>query len=139
MFSLKCIFEALFDASHLCSFLLSHNYKPTNYKPLETAVIKLGNNLRFILPHGAIAVPVTSTSSPALTPVTRVLTPPCFTVRQTSHPPVLTPVQRCRPTAPVIIPAQAIKRFSHSASVASLSAPAAPAPQAVVQPNPKVR
>ncbi|XP_074525909.1 uncharacterized protein LOC141790140 [Halichoeres trimaculatus] len=100
--------------------------------PLETAVINVGNNLRFILPEGAVALPVTSTPSQVLTPVTRVLTTP-ISVTQTSNSPVLTPVQRYRTTAPVIIPAQARRRFSHSASVAALSAPAAPAPQAVVQ------
>ncbi|XP_034548974.1 RNA exonuclease 1 homolog isoform X2 [Notolabrus celidotus] len=105
------------------------------YIPLETAVINVGNNLHLILPQGTVTLPVTSSSSQVssvLTPVTRVH-PNHVTVRQAYNPVLLTPVQRYRSTAPMIIPAQARKRWPISASAAAHSVPAASTPQAAVQ------
>ncbi|KAJ4942564.1 hypothetical protein JOQ06_012418 [Pogonophryne albipinna] len=68
-----------------------------NYISLGTAVIGVGNNLHLILPEGTFPLPVTS----------------------------ITPMQRYRTTAPVLIPAPARKPSLTSAFAATLSSPAA--------------
>ncbi|XP_026178439.2 RNA exonuclease 1 homolog isoform X3 [Mastacembelus armatus] len=75
-----------------------------NYIPFGTTVIDVGNTLHLILPEGTFPLPVSSSTSP----VTSVLTP-INQVKQTYHPPGLIPVQRCRTTAPVLIPPLARK------------------------------
>ncbi|XP_030593372.1 putative exonuclease GOR isoform X3 [Archocentrus centrarchus] len=108
-----------------------------NYIPLGPAVIEVGNNLHLILPDGAFPVPISSSSSPVtpiLTPISQVHTS-ALTVRQTHHPPAVTPVQRCRPAAPVLIPAVARKPLLNSsftsASLRSSSAVSAVSQSAV--------
>lgn len=115
-----------------------------NYIPLGPAVIEVGNNLHLILPDGAFPVPISSTSSPitpVLTPISQVHTS-ALTVRQMHHPPAVIPVQRCRPVAPVLIPAVARKPVLHSSftSASLRSTPAvSAAPQMAVQVPAKVR
>ncbi|XP_033946219.1 RNA exonuclease 1 homolog isoform X2 [Pseudochaenichthys georgianus] len=98
-----------------------------NYISLGTAVIGVGNNLHLILPEGTFPLPVTSSSSQ----VTSVLTPISHlptsygAVRQMYHLPAVTPMQRYRTTAPVLIPAPARKPSLTSAFAATLSSPAA--------------
>lgn len=97
-----------------------------NYVPLGTAVIEVGNNLHLILPEGAFPLPVTSSSSQ----VTSVLTPisqvhmSTVAVKQIYHPPSVTPLQRYRTTAPVLIPAPARKPSLTSAFALAHSNPA---------------
>ncbi|XP_049907406.1 RNA exonuclease 1 homolog isoform X3 [Epinephelus moara] len=106
-----------------------------NYISLGPAVIEVGNNLHLILPEGTYPLPVTSSSSQVtsvLTPVSQVQMS-TGAVRQMYHPPALTPVQRYRTTAPVLIPAPTRKPSLTSASAASHSSPTASAtPQAAV-------
>lgn len=96
-----------------------------NYIPLGTAVIEVGNNLHLILPDGAF--PVTASSNP----VTSVLTPighmqtSMVTVKQSCPLPAITPLQRTRSTAPILIPALARKSLT-STLAATNSGPAAP-------------
>ncbi|KAF3851352.1 hypothetical protein F7725_013124 [Dissostichus mawsoni] len=98
-----------------------------NYISLGTAVIGVGNNLHLILPEGTFPLPVTSSSSQ----VTSVLTPISHlptsygAVRPMYHLPAVTPMQRYRTTAPVLIPAPARKPSLTSAFAATLSSPAA--------------
>lgn len=80
-----------------------------NYIPLGTTVIDMGNNLHLILPEGAFPLPVASSSSPVtsvLTPINQVHTS-TLAVKQACFPPAVTPVQRLRTAAPVLIPAPA--------------------------------
>ncbi|XP_023143924.2 uncharacterized protein LOC111580423 isoform X3 [Amphiprion ocellaris] len=108
-----------------------------NYIPVGTAV-EVGDNLHLILPEGAFPLPVASSSSP----VTTVLTPisqmhqSAFTVKQTYHPPIVTPVQRYCSTAPVLIPPP-VRKSSLTSAFASTSLQSSPAsctvPQASVQ------
>ncbi|XP_044051335.1 RNA exonuclease 1 homolog isoform X3 [Siniperca chuatsi] len=105
-----------------------------NYIPLGPAVIEVGNNLHLILPEGTFPLPVTSSSSQ----VTSVLTPisqvhmNAVAVKQTYHSPAVTPVQRYRTTAPVLIPAPARKPSLTSAFALAHSNPAVSTPQAAV-------
>ncbi|KAI9513790.1 hypothetical protein NQZ68_039454 [Dissostichus eleginoides] len=98
-----------------------------NYISLGTAVIGVGNNLHLILPEGTFPLPVTPSSSQ----VTSVLTPISHlptsygAVRPMYHLPAVTPMQRYRTTAPVLIPAPARKPSLTSAFAATLSSPAA--------------
>ncbi|XP_039658735.1 RNA exonuclease 1 homolog isoform X3 [Perca fluviatilis] len=97
-----------------------------NYVSLGTAVIGVGNNLHFILPEGTFPLPVTSSSSQVtsvLTPLSQVY-PSTAAVRQMCHPPAVTPVQRYRTTAPVLIPAPARKPSLNSAFSSAHSSPA---------------
>lgn len=130
----ECIISA-------CVFL-SHSTAYINYIPLGTAVIEVGHNLHLILPEGAFPLPVTSTSSPVtsvLTPISQVHTS-AVAVRQMYRPPAVTPVQRYRTTAPVLIPAPARKPSLTSAFASAHSSPATSAtPQAAVHAAVKVR
>ncbi|XP_051806438.1 putative exonuclease GOR [Acanthochromis polyacanthus] len=87
------------------------NLQPAPMQNVCLNYIPVGNNFHFILPEGTIPLPIASSSSP----VTTVLTPisqmhqSAFTVKQMYHPPVVTPVQRYRSTAPVLIPPLARK------------------------------
>nr|XP_020444048.1 uncharacterized protein LOC109953040 [Monopterus albus] len=84
-----------------------------NYIPFGTAVIDMGSNLHLILPESSFSLPVSSSSSPItsiLTPITPVH-PSTVAVIQTQCSPAVTPVQRYRTTAPVLIPALARKPF----------------------------
>lgn len=112
-----------------------------NYIPLGTAVINMGNNLHLILPEGAFPLPVASSSSP----VTSVLTPinqghtSTLTVKQAYFPPAVTPVQRYRTAAPVLIPAPARKPSLTSAFALAQSSPIAltvPQPAVVAKVSP---
>ncbi|XP_035864920.1 RNA exonuclease 1 homolog isoform X3 [Sander lucioperca] len=97
-----------------------------NYVSLGTAVIGVGNNLHLILPEGTFPLPVTSGSSQVtsvLTPLSQVYTSTAA-VRQMYHPPAVTPVQRYRTTAPVLIPAPARKPSLNSAFSSAHSSPA---------------
>uniref|UniRef100_UPI0037E97160 RNA exonuclease 1 homolog n=1 Tax=Semicossyphus pulcher TaxID=241346 RepID=UPI0037E97160 len=110
-----------------------------NYIPLGTAVINVGNNLHLILPEGAFPLPVASSSSQltsVLTPITQVHMNP-VTVKQTYHQAVLTPVQRYRTTAPMLIPPQARKPSLTSALAAAQSSQAACVTQAALHANVK--
>uniref|UniRef100_A0A3Q3IJU6 Exonuclease domain-containing protein n=1 Tax=Monopterus albus TaxID=43700 RepID=A0A3Q3IJU6_MONAL len=81
-----------------------------NYIPFGTAVIDMGSNLHLILPESSFSLPVSSSSSPItsiLTPITPVH-PSTVAVIQTQCSPAVTPVQRYRTTAPVLIPALAL-------------------------------
>ncbi|XP_031705348.1 RNA exonuclease 1 homolog isoform X2 [Anarrhichthys ocellatus] len=97
-----------------------------NYISLGTAVIGADNNLHLILPEGIFPLPITSTCSQVtsvLTPFSQVHTS-SVAVRQMYHTPALTPLQRYRTTAPVLIPAPARKpsltsALSHSSPAAS--------------------
>ncbi|GAA6218681.1 RNA exonuclease 1 homolog [Lates japonicus] len=96
-----------------------------NYLSFGTAVIEVGNNLHLILPEGTFPLSATSSSSP----VTSVLTPvspvhmSSVGVKQTYHPAAVTPLQRYRATAPLLIPAPIRKPMLTSA--AAHSSPAA--------------
>lgn len=82
-----------------------------NYIPLRPAVINMGHNLHLILPEGVYPVPFASTSSsvtPVLTPISQVHTT-SVSVKQAHCQPAVTPVQRYRSAAPMLIPASAIK------------------------------
>lgn len=98
--------------------------------PLGTAVIGLGNNLQLILPDDAF--PVTSSSDPVhsvLTPFGHMQTS-VLTMKQTCSLPAITPLQRSRTTAPILIPALARKSLTstlagtHAGPVVSVSASA---------------
>ncbi|XP_037632608.1 RNA exonuclease 1 homolog isoform X3 [Sebastes umbrosus] len=107
-----------------------------NYISLRTAVIGADNNLHYILPEGMFPLPVTSSSSQVtsvLTPISQVHTS-SVAVRQMYHPIAVTPVQRYRTTAPVLIPAPARKPSLTSAFASAHSSPAASSttPQAAV-------
>ncbi|KAM9360189.1 RNA exonuclease 1 homolog [Symphorus nematophorus] len=114
-----------------------------NYIPLGTAVIEVGNNLRLILPEGTFPLPVTSSSSPVTSVLAQIsqVQASAVAVKQTYHPSAVTPVQRYRTTAPVLIPAPARKPSLTSAFVSSHSSPAASTtPQAApVKPVPTKR
>lgn len=111
----------------MCFFFLCYSTAYMNYISLGTAVIGVGNNLHLILPEGTFPLPVTSSSSQ----VTSVLTPISHlptsygAVRQMYHLPAVTPMQRYRTTAPVLIPAPPRKPSLTSAFAATLSSPAA--------------
>ncbi|XP_026199578.1 RNA exonuclease 1 homolog isoform X2 [Anabas testudineus] len=102
--------------SHSISSQALENLQPAplqnaymNYIPLGTTVIDMGNNLHLILPEGAFPLPVASSSSPVtsvLTPINQVHTS-TLAVKQAYFPPAVTPVQRLRTAAPVLIPAPA--------------------------------
>ncbi|XP_034728978.1 RNA exonuclease 1 homolog isoform X3 [Etheostoma cragini] len=97
-----------------------------NYISLGTAVIGVGNNLHLILPEGTFPLPVTSSSSQVtsvLTPLSHVYTSTAA-VRQIYNPTAVTPVQRYRTTAPVLIPAPARKPSLSSALSSAHSSPA---------------
>ncbi|XP_040010717.1 RNA exonuclease 1 homolog isoform X2 [Xiphias gladius] len=103
-----------------------------NYLPLGTAVIEVGHNLHLILPEGTFPLPVTSSSGPVtsmLTPVSQMHTSSTVGVKQTYHQAALTPVQRYRTTAPVLIPAPTRKP-----SLTSASAHSSPAASTTPQP-----
>ncbi|KAL6114778.1 uncharacterized protein ACO6RY_05461 [Pungitius sinensis] len=108
-----------------------------NYISLGTAVIGVDNNLHLILPEGIFPLPVSSSASSGqvasvLTPISHVTTSG-VAVRQMYHGPAVTPLQRYRTTAPVLIPAPARKPSLASAFASSHSSPAASAaPQAAV-------
>ncbi|XP_063754369.1 RNA exonuclease 1 homolog isoform X2 [Eleginops maclovinus] len=96
-----------------------------NYISLGTAVIGVGNNLHLILPEGTFPLPVTSSSgqvTSVLTPISQVPTS-TVAVRQMYPLPVVTPMQRYRTTAPVLIPAPARKPSLTSAFAAAHSSP----------------
>ncbi|XP_033973498.1 uncharacterized protein zgc:152968 isoform X6 [Trematomus bernacchii] len=96
-----------------------------NYISLGTAVIGVGNNLHLILPEGTFPLPVTSSQvTSVLTPISHLPTS-YGAVRQMYHLPAVTPMQRYRTTAPVLIPAPARKPSLTSAFAATLSSPAA--------------
>ncbi|CAJ1069304.1 RNA exonuclease 1 homolog isoform X2 [Xyrichtys novacula] len=103
--------------------------------PIGTAVVNVGNNLHLILPTSARAF-TPSQGYSVLTPLMKGHTGP-VTVKQTYHTPLLTPVQRSRTTAPVLIPAQAQKPSLNFASAAAHSGPASSAIQDSVQPTAK--
>ncbi|XP_068616997.1 RNA exonuclease 1 homolog [Brachionichthys hirsutus] len=89
-----------------------------NCIPVGTTVIEVGNNLHFILPGGAFALPIASGSVPAtslLTPV-RPVQASAVAVKQTYHPPAVSSVQRHRTSAPLIIPAPVRKPTLTSSS-----------------------
>ncbi|XP_029294914.1 RNA exonuclease 1 homolog isoform X2 [Cottoperca gobio] len=110
-----------------------------NYISLGTAVIGVGNNLHLILPEGTFPLPITSSQvTSVLTPISQVHTG-TVAVRQIYHPPSLTPLQRYRTTAPVLIPAPARKPSLTSAFAAvHSSTTASAAPQAAVHPTLKL-
>lgn len=126
----------------LVSFL-NHAFSSTafmNCIPLATTVIDVGNNLHLIIPE--CTFPVAASSSPVtsvLTPIGRVQTS-TVTIKQPYHPAALNPLQRCRTTAPILIPAMARKPSVSPAFAATHSSPAAStaAPSAVHVPA-KVR
>lgn len=83
-----------------------------NYIPLGTAVIEVGNNLHLILPDDTF--PVTSSSNPVnsvLTPIGHMQTS-MLTLKQTCSLPAVTPLQKNRTTAPILIPALARKSLT---------------------------
>lgn len=96
-----------------------------NYIPLGTAVIGVGNNLHLILPNEAF--PVTSSSNPVnsvLTPIGHVQTS-ALAIKPTCSLPAMTPLQRTRTTAPILIPALARKSLT-STSAGTHAGPAPP-------------
>lgn len=120
-------------------FFLSHSTAHMNYISLGTAVIGVDNNLHLILPEGLFPLPASSGSghvTSVLTPISQVTTS-AVAVRQMYHPPAVTPLQRYRTTAPVLIPAPARKPSLASAFASSPAASAAP--QAAVHAAVKVR
>lgn len=124
VFLCKTLFNLVFvSASYLNMYFLYHTTAYLNYIPLGTAVINMGNNLHLILPEGTLPLPVASSSSP----VTSVLTPinqghaSTLTVKQAYFPPSITPVQRFRIAAPVLIPAPTRKPSLSSAFAATQS------------------
>lgn len=118
----KICLKSVLPLSWSCLFSLTAY---VNYIPLGTAVIEVGNNLHLILPDGSF--PVTASSNP----VTSVLTPighmqtSMVTVKQSCPLPAITPLQRTRSTAPILIPALARKSLT-STLAATNSGPAAP-------------
>uniref|UniRef100_A0AAQ4RSK3 Exonuclease domain-containing protein n=1 Tax=Gasterosteus aculeatus aculeatus TaxID=481459 RepID=A0AAQ4RSK3_GASAC len=114
-----------------------------NYISLGTAVIGVDNNLHLILPEGLFPLPASSGSghvTSVLTPISQVTTS-AVAVRQMYHAPAVTPLQRYRTTAPVLIPAPARKPSLASAFASSPAASAAPqaAVHAAVKPVPTKR
>lgn len=98
-----------------------------NYIPLGTAVIEVGNNLHLILPDGSF--PVASSSipvTPLLTPINPMQTS-MVAVKQSCPLPAISPLQRTRSTAPILIPALARKSLTPNVA-ATHSAAAAPVP-----------
>lgn len=102
-----------------------------NYIPLGTAVIEVGNNLHLILPDNTF--PVASSSipvTPVLTPISPMQTS-MVAVKQSCPLPAISPLQRTRSTAPILIPALARKSLTpnlastHSGAAAPVSASAA--------------
>uniref|UniRef100_G3PL37 Exonuclease domain-containing protein n=1 Tax=Gasterosteus aculeatus aculeatus TaxID=481459 RepID=G3PL37_GASAC len=92
-------------------FFLSHSTAHMNYISLGTAVIGVDNNLHLILPEGLFPLPASSGSghvTSVLTPISQVTTS-AVAVRQMYHAPAVTPLQRYRTTAPVLIPCEAAK------------------------------
>lgn len=120
-----CIVVALPECIISACVFLSYHTAYMNYLSFGTAVIEVGNNLHLILPEGAFPLSATSSSSP----VTSVLTPvspvhmSSVSVKQTYHPAAVTPLQRYRATAPLLIPAPIRKPMLTSA--AAHSSPAA--------------
>ncbi|XP_071339683.1 RNA exonuclease 1 homolog isoform X2 [Trachinotus anak] len=116
-----------------------------NYIAMGPAVIEVGNNLHLILPEGTFPLPVNSSFSPVssvLTPVSQVHRN-TVALKQTYHSAAVTPVQRYRTTAPVLIPAPTRKSFLISASAhsspASSTALQPPVHAAAVKPVPTKR
>lgn len=98
-----------------------------NYIPLGTAVIEVGNNLHLILPDGSF--PVASSSipvTPVLTPINPMQTS-MVAVKQSCPLPAISPLQRTRSTAPILIPALARKSLTLNVA-ATHSGAAAPVP-----------
>lgn len=96
-----------------------------NCIPLGAAVIEVGNNLHLILPDDAF--PVSSSSNPVnsvLTPIGHMQTS-TLTMKQACSLPAITPLQRSRTTAPILIPALARKSLT-STLAGTHAGPAAP-------------
>lgn len=138
-----CVLVALPECITSACVFLFYSTVCMNYISLRTAVIGADNNLHYILPEGMFPLPVTSSSSQVtsvLTPISQVHTG-SVAVRQMYHPIAVTPVQRYRTTAPVLIPAPARKPSLTSAFASAHSSPAASSttPQAAVHTPVKVR
>lgn len=127
---------------HIYIVFLSYSTAYMNYIPLGTAVINVGNSLHLILPEGTFPLPVTSSSSQVtsvLTPISQVHTS-AVTIKPAYYPATITPVQRYRTTAPVLIPAPARKPSLTSAFASAHSSPAVSStPQAAAHASVKVR
>lgn len=105
-----------------------------NYIPLGSAVIEVGSNLHLILPQGAFPLPLNeslSSVTSVLTPISQVQTS-AVAVKNTYHQPAVTPVQRYRTTAPVLIPAPT-RKPPHTSASAHLSPAASSVSQAAVK------